>query len=85
MQERLKIAYSSHALDMFGPIGKRDIVDVFQTDFTDVSAVVITDTDIAALKNPRIHAFEIPVFLIRTESGRDDLIGQAYSIYMPAR
>ena len=83
MQERLKIAYSSHALDMFGSIGKRDIVDVFQTDFTDVSAVVITDTDIAALKNPRIHAFEIPVFLIRTESGRDDLIGQAYSIIDP--
>ena len=49
MHERLKIAYSSHALHMFGAIGKRDIVDVFSTDFTDVSAVVITDKDTKAL------------------------------------
>ena len=85
MHERLKIAYSSHALHMFGSIGKRGIVDVFSTDFTDVSAVVITDKDTKALENPRIHAFEIPVFLILTESARDraELIGQAYSIIDP--
>ena len=85
MHERLKIAYSSHALHMFGSIGKRGIVDVFSTDFTDVSAVVITDKDTKALENPRIHAFEIPVFLILTELARDraELIGQAYSIIDP--
>lgn len=83
MKERLKIAYSSRALEIFGSIEKREIIDVFQTDFTDVSAVVVTDKDTAALENPRIHAFEIPVFLIRTESGSDELIGQAYSIIDP--
>lgn len=85
MKERLKIAYSKRALDIFGSVGKRDIVDVFHTDFTAVSAVVVTDEDGDALRNPRIHAFEIPVFLIlsNTDHDRNQLIGQAYSIIDP--
>ena len=43
MQEHLKIAYSRKALETFGAVEKRDIADVFQTDFTDVAAVVVTD------------------------------------------
>ena len=35
MQEHLKIAYSRKALETFGAVEKRDIADVFQTDFTD--------------------------------------------------
>ena len=85
MQEHLKIAYSRKALETFGAVEKRDIVDVFQTDFTDVAAVVVTDEDGDALRNPRIHAFEIPVFLILSAAGKkhDELIGQAYSIIDP--
>ena len=85
MQEHLKIAYSRKALETFGVVEKRDIADVFQTDFTDVAAVVVTDEDGDALRNPRIHAFEIPVFLILSVAGKkhDELIGQAYSIIDP--
>ena len=85
MQEHLKIAYSRKALETFGAVEKRDIADVFQTDFTDVAAVVVTDEDGDALRNPRIHAFEIPVFLILSVAGKkhDELIGQAYSIIDP--
>ena len=85
MQEHLKIAYSRKALETFGAVEKRDIADVFQTDFTDVAAVVVTDEDGDALRNPRIHAFEIPVFLILSAAGKkhDELIGQAYSIINP--
>lgn len=85
MQEHLKIAYSRKALETFGAVEKRDIADVFQTDFTDVAAVVVTDEDGDALRNPRIHAFEIPVFLILSAAGKkhDELIGQAYSIIDP--
>ena len=81
MQEHLKIAYSRKALETFGAVEKRDIADVFQTDFTDVAAVVVTDEDGDALRNPRIHAFEIPVFLILSAAGKkhDELIGQVYS------
>ena len=70
MQEHLKIAYSRKALETFGAVEKRDIADVFQTDFTDVAAVVVTDEDGDALRNPRIHAFEIPVFLILSAAGK---------------
>lgn len=79
MQEHLKIAYSRKALETFGAVEKRDIADVFQTDFTDVAAVVVTDEDGDALRNPRIHAFEIPVFLILSAAGKkhDELIGQS--------
>lgn len=49
MQEHLKIAYSRKALETFGAVEKRDIADVFQTDFTDVAAVVVTDEDGDAL------------------------------------
>ena len=85
MQEHLKIAYSRKALETFGAVEKRDIADVFQTDFTDVAAVVVTDEDGDALRNPRIHAFEIPVFLILSAAGKkhDELIGQVYSIIDP--
>ena len=45
MQEHLKIAYSRKALETFGAVEKRDIADVFQTDFTDVAAVAFKVKD----------------------------------------
>ena len=60
MQEHLKIAYSRKALETFGAVEKRDIADVFQTDFTDVAAVVVTDEDGDALE---IRGFMLLRFL----------------------
>lgn len=48
--KRLKIAYSDKALEIFGAIPSRETVNVNDTDFTDVGAVVITDTDTDVLK-----------------------------------
>lgn len=52
--KRLKIAYSDKALEIFGAIPSRETVNVNDTDFTDVGAVVITDTDTDVLKKEMI-------------------------------
>lgn len=49
--KKLKIAYSENALQAFGAIGGREIIDVNNTDYTDVAAVVITEQDSDVLKN----------------------------------
>jgi len=78
----LKIAYSQKALEVFGPVKDREIVDVYATDYTDVAAVVITDQDTAVLANSMISAFNIPVLLIKTGEGEtsDDIIGKVYRV-----
>lgn len=48
--KKLKIAYSENALQAFGAIGGREIIDVNNTDYTDVAAVVITEQDSDVLK-----------------------------------
>ena len=41
MLNQLKIAYTKKALEIFGSIKGRDIVDVNDTDFTDIASVVL--------------------------------------------
>ena len=49
--KKLKIAYSENALQAFGAVDGREIIDVNNTDYTDVAAVVITEQDSDVLKN----------------------------------
>ena len=63
--KKLKIAYSENALQAFGAVDGREIIDVNNTDYTDVAAVVITEQDSDVLKNEMIGAFKIPVMLIK--------------------
>lgn len=48
--KKLKIAYSENALQAFGAVDGREIIDVNNTDYTDVAAVVITEQDSDVLK-----------------------------------
>ena len=66
VQERLKIAFTEEALELFGTIPGRDTVIVKDSDFTDVGAIVMTDHDEGILDQPKVAAFGIPVFLIVT-------------------
>ena len=80
--EHLKIAYSDRAVEIFGKIAGREAVGVNDTDFTDVGAVVITDTDTDVLAKEMIFAFKIPVLLIRTKEGpvADEVISKVYRV-----
>lgn len=64
----LKIAYSKIGATLFSPLTERECVPLETTDFSDVAAIVMTDQDITHFE--RIHALDIPVFLIRTSSQR---------------
>lgn len=78
--KKLKIAYSENALQAFGAVDGREIIDVNNTDYTDVAAVVITEQDSDVLKNEMIGAFKIPVMLIKDADSHvnDEVIGQVY-------
>ena len=78
--KKLKIAYSENALQAFGAVDGREIIDVNNTDYTDVAAVVITEQDSDVLKNEMIGAFKIPVMLIKDSDSHvnDEVIGQVY-------
>ena len=80
--KRLKIAYSEKALEIFGAVPNREIVNVGETDYTDVAAVVITESDADVLKNEMIDAFKIPVLLIKDNDSHvsDDIIGRVYRV-----
>lgn len=80
--KHLKIAYSDKALEIFGSIPAREAVNVNDTDFTDVGAVVIADTDTDVLQKEMVFAFKIPVLLIRTKEGpvADDVISKVYRV-----
>ncbi|HBK28176.1 MAG TPA: ornithine decarboxylase [Dialister sp.] len=82
MQERLKIAFTEEALELFGAIPGRDTVIVKDSDFTDVGAIVMTDHDEGILDQPKVAAFGIPVFLIVTNPhGADQsVMGKAFSV-----
>lgn len=80
--KKLKIAYSENALQAFGAVGGREIIDVNNTDYTDVAAVVITEQDSDVLKNEMIGAFKIPVMLIKDADSHvsDEIIKQVYRV-----
>lgn len=68
--KHLKYAYSPKAMELFGVVADRDQVCICDTDFTDVSAVIITDLDedIQTLaKAEAVEAFGIPVFAVLTK------------------
>ncbi|MDK8253929.1 MAG: Orn/Lys/Arg decarboxylase N-terminal domain-containing protein, partial [Dialister micraerophilus] len=81
--KQFKIAYSEKALEVFGAVCGREVVDINATDFTDVAAVVITDADADLLtSHSSIAGFDIPVFLIRTtcENVCDEVIGKVFRV-----
>ena len=80
--KRLKIAYSEKALEIFGAVPNREIIHTCETDYTDVAAVVITESDADVLKNEMIQAFKIPVLLIKDSDTHvsDDIIGHVYRV-----
>lgn len=82
VQERLGIAYTEEALELFGPIPGRMTIDVLDSDFTDVAAIVMTDHDEEIFTNPKVKAFGIPVFLIVTNPHGADtsVMGKAFSV-----
>ena len=84
MLNQLKIAYTKKALEIFGSIKGRDIVDVNDTDFTDIASVVMTDTDEDrfVFDKEMLFSFNIPVFFIKTKAGLvdDSVIGKVYRV-----
>lgn len=81
MPRRLKIAYTERAFEIFGTVNGRDSIKAAQTDFTDTSALIITDLDSEFAENEKIRAFGVPVFLILTgESNVEKLIECASGI-----
>ena len=84
MLNQLKIAYTKKALEIFGSIKGRDIVDVNDTDFTDIASVVMTDADEDrfVFDKEMLFSFNIPVFFIKTKAGLvdDSVIGKVYRV-----
>ena len=84
MLNQLKIAYTKKALEIFGSIKGRDIVDVNDTDFTDIASVVMTDAeeDRFVFDKEMLFSFNIPVFFIKTKAGLvdDSVIGKVYRV-----
>ncbi|MBS6626940.1 MAG: ornithine decarboxylase SpeF [Veillonella sp. oral taxon 780] len=65
----LHIAFSHDALQDFEDSITRFAVTLDETDFSDVAAIVITDTDHEeVLSNPLIEALRIPVFLVKKDA-----------------
>lgn len=61
----LKIAYSPEVTQYF--LTDRDMVEVTETDFTDVGAVVLSSTDVAQYIDAiKATEFNIPVFVVQT-------------------
>ena len=46
-------------------------VDLSQTDFTDIGAIVISESDTAILDNETVKSFGIPVFLVVFDNSVD--------------
>ena len=62
--KHLKIAFSHKAQFYFGSMEGRTNVELSQTDFTDVGAIVISESDTDVLENELVQSFGIPVFLV---------------------
>ena len=80
--EKLKLAYTEKALEIFGAVEGREIFNVNDTDFTDVAAVVMTDEGKEVLEKEMIFAFKIPVMMFRTKEGpvADELLSKVYRV-----
>lgn len=62
--KHMKVAFSHKAQFYFGALDGRTSVELSQTDFTDVGAIVISETDTEILDNELVKSFGIPVFLV---------------------
>ncbi|OOF60010.1 ornithine decarboxylase SpeF [Rodentibacter myodis] len=63
---KLKIAYSPAVTQYF--LTKRDMVEIKQTDFTDVAAIVLNSSDIDQfIDSIKETEFNIPVFVVQTD------------------
>ena len=62
--KHLKIAFSHKAQFYFGSMEGRTNVELSQTDFTDVGAIAISESDTDVLENELVQSFGIPVFLV---------------------
>ena len=62
--KHMKVAFSHKAQYYFGPLEGRTSVDLSQTDFTDIAAIVISENDTAILENETVKSFGIPIFLV---------------------
>ena len=62
--KHMKVAFSHKAQYYFGPLEGRASVDLSQTDFTDIAAIVISENDTAILDNETVKSFGIPIFLV---------------------
>lgn len=78
---RMKIACGS-ALELKYFSTRRDTVLIGNSDYTDVSAVVVTDQELEYIDQILDTKFNIPIFLILTEldSIPDELVGKVYHV-----
>ena len=62
--KHMNVAFSHKAQYYFGHLEGRTSVDLSQTDFTDIAAIVISENDTAILENETVKSFGIPIFLV---------------------
>lgn len=67
----MKVAFSHKAQYYFGPLDGHESVDLSQTDFTDIGAIVISESDTSILDNETVKTFGIPVFLVVFDNSVD--------------
>lgn len=78
--QKLKIAVSDQSSQLFKT--KRPLVDGHNSDFVDVAAVVVMDSDEDIIKSVLDTKFEIPIFVFTTDSSKLDasLMSEIYGI-----
>lgn len=69
--KHLKVALSDSVQSKIKSIAGRICVGVFETDFTDVGAVVIDDGELDLVNNNQISSFGIPIIVLRLDASRD--------------
>ncbi|ETJ30672.1 hypothetical protein Q604_UNBC14815G0001, partial [human gut metagenome] len=69
--KHLKVALSDSVQSKIKSIAGRTCVGVFETDFTDVGAVVIDDGELDLVNNNQISSFGIPVIVLRLDASKD--------------
>lgn len=78
--DKLKIAYAPEAKNYFDTT--RELVLAEKTDFTDVAAVVLTDSDIELMNAAHDTKFGIPIFIVLKEEGNlsSEFTDKAYRV-----
>ena len=68
--KHLKVALSDSVQSKIKSIAGRICVGVFETDFTDVGAVVIDDGELDLVNNNQISSFGIPIIVLRLDASK---------------